>query len=100
MINPAFRHCTSHHQVLMKVLGEYFDKTEPIVGIELGTYCGDSARSILWELPNVKLYTVDPWIHRPGSEFEAGELQPFHDKNKDLAYSRLVNSDFGDRVEI
>lgn len=89
-----------HHQVLSKVLTDHFDKDSQVTGIEIGTYCGDSGRTILWALPQCKLYTIDPWLHMDGHGFEAGEPQPYHDKNKELAYSRLYCDDFKDRVEI
>ena len=78
----------SHHQQLVKLLKDRFGDKE-ILGIEIGTFCGDSAIQILNAFPNCKLFTVDPWEHRDKAEFEAGELQPYHDKNMHLALERL-----------
>ena len=88
----------SHHQQLVKVLKDRFgDKV--IIGLEVGTFCGDSATAILNQIPNCKmLCTIDPWEHRDGAEFEAGELQPYHDKNRALAESRLAQ--FGERIRV
>ncbi|HUS88892.1 MAG TPA: class I SAM-dependent methyltransferase [Desulfosporosinus sp.] len=87
----------THHLQLIEVLKERFGE-KPIVGIETGTYCGDSATQILNNTNCTKLYTIDPWLHGEGKEFEAGEPQPYHDKNMSFALRRMEQ--FGDRVEI
>lgn len=91
----------NHHQVLTDVLKKRFGDRENLVGIEIGTFCGDSARAILWALPNCKkLYTIDPWRHVDGAEFEAGELQPYHDNNKAEAFRKFASDDIKDRIEV
>ena len=77
---------------------EFFEGKTEVSGIEIGTKCGDLTRHILWAVPQCQLYTIDPWEHRDGAEFEAGEPQPYHDKNKFAAYSRLVIPEFEGRI--
>jgi predicted O-methyltransferase YrrM len=89
-----------HHQVLEKVLQDHFGVDGEVSGIEIGTYCGDSARIILRALPKCKLITMDPWIHRDLSEYEAGEPQSYHDGNRELALSRLMVDEFKDRLTV
>lgn len=90
----------SHHQVLEKVLLEHFGREAEVVGIDIGTYCGDSARLMLWTLPKAKVFTIDPWIHNPGHEFEAGEPQSYHNGNKELALQKFSAEDIKDRVTV
>lgn len=90
----------NHHQVLMDVLIKHFGTEKPVVGIDIGTYCGDSARAMLWALPQAHVYTIDPWIHNPGHEFEAGEPQPFHNGNKELALRKFAAPDIEGRVTV
>ncbi len=90
----------SHHQVLKKVLLEHFGENAEVVGIDIGTYCGDSAREMLWTLPKAHVYTIDPWIHNPGHEFEAGEPQQFHNNNKELALQKFSADDIKDRIHV
>lgn len=95
------REWKNHHQELSRILKDKFGNRDSVIGLEIGTMCGDSARQILWSLPNCKmLYTVDPWRHVDGAEFEAGEKQDYHDKNKELAYRKLSVEDIKDRVTI
>ena len=86
----------NHHQVVQKLFKEHFGQDPIIEGVEIGTFCGDLTRSILSELPNSVVHTIDPWLHQPGKEFEAGNFQDYHDKNEALARSKLEG--FGDRV--
>jgi len=87
-----------HHQQVLQVLKERFGDKE-IVGIEIGTACGDLTKTLLREFPNLKkLYTIDPWTHRDGAEFEASLPQDHHNIAKEHAYNAL--KEFGDRVVI
>jgi len=61
----------SHAEQVMTLLQEHFGK-KPIVGVEIGTGPACVTQAILM-LPNVvRLYTIDPYTHRPGEDFEAG----------------------------
>jgi predicted O-methyltransferase YrrM len=88
----------NHHQVLQKLLTNEFGGDEGTVGVEIGTFCGDGSRAILNALPDCTLYTIDPWKHVDGKEFEAGNPQEYHDKNRESALAKLEA--FGDRVKI
>ena len=86
------------YQITAKLLKDMFEKQEIVCGIEIGTKCADLTRHALWALPQCQLYTIDPFEHRDKAEFEAGELQPYHDKNRELAELRLLGKEFGERV--
>jgi hypothetical protein len=86
------------YQTAGKLIKDMFSKQEVICGIEIGTKCGDLTRAVLWALPQVQLYTIDPYEHRDGAEFEAGEPQDYHNENRRFAESRLLLPEFGERV--
>jgi hypothetical protein len=78
-------------QVVHNLFKKHFEDKFIIVGIEIGTKCADLTISMLDALShNCFIYTIDSWEHREGAEFEAGELQSYHDKNKEIAYNRLA----------
>lgn len=86
------------YQTTAHLIQTMFANQEFICGIEIGTKCGDLTRAALWAHPKVQLYTIDPYEHRDGAEFEAGEVQEYHDENKKWAEQRLVLPEFKDRV--
>jgi len=89
----------NHHQVLIKLFKEHFSNNSDVTGVEIGTFCGDSARAILWTLPNCStLYSIDPWKHFDQKQFEAGEQQPYHDNNTTLALSKFEAPDIKGRI--
>lgn len=88
----------NHYQQVDKLFKEHFEDRNTVSGIEIGTKCGDLTRHILWALPQCQLYTIDPFEHRDGAEFEAGEPQEYHDLNRESAEQRLILPEFGDRV--
>ncbi len=87
-----------HHQQALQVLQEHF-KGRPVIGVEIGTACGDLTKTLLMFMPNLtQLYTIDPWTHRDGVEFEASLPQEHHNIAKEHAYNAL--KEFGERVVI
>ena len=76
--------------VVQELFKKHFGERS-VVGIEIGTKCADLTRAIVDIFPDCILYTVDPWEHREGAEFEAGEPQKYHDGNKELAMKRIVD---------
>lgn len=88
---------TTHHAQVTHLLKEHFGDRE-IVGIELGTNAADLTKTILRELPNLRLYTVDPWCYQEGNLFEGGHPQEEHDDIKSRAYAVL--EEFSSRVSI
>ena len=86
------------YQITTKLLQESFGGQKEVCGIEIGTKCGDLTRTALWALPQCQLYTIDPYEHRDGAEFEAGEMQDYHNQNHAFAETRLLIPEFGDRV--
>lgn len=75
-------------QVVQELFKKHFGNPY-VVGIEIGTKCADLTLAILSIFDNCFLYTIDPWEHRDKAEFEAGEPQEYHDKNKEAAMKRL-----------
>jgi hypothetical protein len=91
----------NQNNVVDKLFSEFFaNHKHTVCGIEIGTKCADLTRHILWAVPNSQVYTIDPWKHFDGAEFEAGQPQPYHDKNKMHAYQRLMAPEFENRVVI
>ena len=88
---------TTHHAQVTHLLKNHFGDRE-IVGIELGTNAADLTKTILRELPNLRLYTVDPWSYQEGNLFEGGHPQEEHDCIKSHAYKAL--EEFSSRVAI
>lgn len=87
-----------HHDQVKEVLKDCFQEF-PFEGIEIGTNAGDLTRTLLRDFPNLKkLFTIDPWSHFPGAEFEAGHGQEYHDEQKKAAYEKLMP--YKDRVEV
>lgn len=73
----------------------HFGTTEPVVGIEIGVLGGGGTLGFLLRMPNLKLYSIDPWEHRAGEEYEAGFAQEVLEANYEEARRRLV--EMGDR---
>lgn len=71
------------------VLIPYFGKEAKIVGIEIGVFTGTGSLIMLDRLPNLKLYSIDPWHHIDGAKFEAGQPQKQNDDNYELTTNRL-----------
>ena len=87
----------NHHTQVTDLLQKHFGDKE-IVGIEIGTRGADLTKFLLWNLPKLKLYTVDPWSYEEGNLFEAGHPQEEHIEMRAHAFNALY--EFGDRVEI
>ena len=87
----------NHHTQVVDLLQKHFGDQE-ILGIEIGTRGADLTKYLLWQLPKLRLYTVDPWNYREGNLFEAGHPQSEHDEVKAHAYNAL--KEFGARVAI
>lgn len=80
----------NHHNTVVALLNEHFKDRANITGIEIGTGAADLTKNILSECPHlVKLYTVDPWKHVDGVEFEASWPQERLDGARDVAFKRL-----------
>ena len=61
----------NHHTQAVRLLQEHFGE-KPIVGIEIGTAEGLLTKSLLLYLSNLEMiYTIDPCLFVPGTEFEA-----------------------------
>lgn len=83
---------------IVDVTRKRFEGILDIVGVEIGTATGISALHLVREIPSIsKLYTIDPWKHFDGGEFEAGQSQRYHDNNMAEAYVR--NKAYMDRIE-
>lgn len=87
----------NHHTQVTDLLQKHFGDSE-IVGIEIGTRGADLTKFLLWNLPKLKLYTVDPWSYEEGNLFEAGHPQEEHETMKAHALNAL--EEFHGRVII
>lgn len=72
-----------------KVLIPHFGADAAIVGVEIGVLGGAGSVGMLMNLPNLKLFCVDPWEHRDGEEFEASFTQECLDENLEDTKRRL-----------
>lgn len=88
---------TTHHGQVTQLLKDHFGNA-PIVGVEVGTNAADLTKTILRELPNLRLYTIDPWCYQEGNLFEGGHPQEEHDTIKQHAFKAL--EEYGSRVKI
>lgn len=87
---------TTHHGQVCRVLADHFGKEKAIVGIEIGTLRADLTKTILWQFPNCRLYTVDPWKYEEGNLFEAGHPEEEIAESKAHALNAL--NEFDERV--
>lgn len=96
-VEAAVPYADHHHDQLLQVLDATFAQLA-LIGIEIGTNAGDSARALLERRQMTTLFTIDPWRHQPGEGFEAGEGQPRHDEREASARRKLQS--FGHKVRI
>jgi hypothetical protein len=89
---------TDHYTQVVELFKDHF-KDRPISGVEIGTGPAILTITLLSNFKNLgKLYTIDPWEHRDGSEYEAWFPQATLDESMRTAYERLAP--FSDRVII
>jgi len=86
----------NHHEQVIVVFEEHFGKEAKLRGVEIGTMAGDLTKALLNYFPNLTLLTIDPWEHREGEGYEAGNDQNYHDRQKKAALHKL--HEFGNRV--
>jgi hypothetical protein len=80
-----------HHTQVIDLFKETF-KDLPIIGIEIGTAEAWLTKSVLLEVPNLQLiYTIDPYLHDPTSEFEAHLPPDIQEDRKRRAIEALAN---------
>lgn len=85
----------NHHQQVVELFKGYFGERE-LSGIEIGTCQGLLTKSLLLYFPNLKkLYTIDPYLHDPASEFEAHKPQEWLDDC--LAQANVALAEYGER---
>lgn len=76
----------------------HFGTVTPIIGVEIGVMGGGGSVAMLDRLPNLKLYSIDPWEHREGDGFEASFKQAVLDENYEIAKARCAP--YGERSVI
>ena len=81
-----------------KILIPFFGIEKPIVGVEIGVLGGSGSIGMLYKMPNLKLYCIDPWKHFKGHCYEAEHEQENHDLNYEVAKEKLKV--FGERAII
>ena len=79
----------NHHETMINVLKTHFGGNE-ISGIEIGTGGGGLPAAMMLLYKNIKkLYTIDPYKHKDGVEFEASWPQEKLDATREMAIKRL-----------
>ncbi len=71
---------TQNQYLPEQILIPFFGKDSNIVGIEIGTLGASGTAAMLNRMPNLKLYTIDPWLHSDTRGFEAERSQEWHDE--------------------
>ena len=88
-----------HDFMPLKVMIPHFGYYNPVVGVEIGVSTGSGTISMLRYMPNLTLYSIDPWKHLddvPGEEhFESALSQEIQDDTYRTAILRT--SEFGVR---
>jgi hypothetical protein len=66
-----------------------------IVGVEIGVLHGECSDALLKAMPNLKLYSVDPWLYQPGRGYESDDSQ----QDQDFKYkmTQFVLKEYGKR---
>jgi len=91
-----------HNFMPLKVMVPRFGYKEPIVGVEIGVLGGVGSVSMLQFLPNLTLYSIDPWRHInsiPGKSFFESELSQ-HDLDENYETAKARTMEFGKRAII
>lgn len=87
----------NQHQQIVELFKKHFGEKE-FSGIEIGTCQGLLTKSLLLYFPNLqKIYTIDPYLHDPTSEFEAHQPQVWLDDC--WAQANVALKFYRDRVE-
>lgn len=69
------------------ILIPHFGLEKEIVGVEIGVSGGASTAALLIRMPNLTLYSIDPWLFIDGAPFEAGLPQEIQDQGYNNAIS-------------
>ena len=85
----------NHHTQALHTLQELFGDN-PIVGVEIGTAGGGLTKTLLYHMPKLKLYTIDPYIRTEGSEY--GMLLAQEQVDRSEVEADIVLKRFGFRV--
>ena len=89
---------TQNQSLPEDVLIPFFGIEKPIVGVEIGVLGGSGGVGMLYRMPNLKLYCIDPWKHFKGYGYEAESNQDYHDINYEATKEKLKV--YGERVII
>jgi hypothetical protein len=82
--------------LVYEILPKFFDKDANLIGVEIGVLGASGSLAIFTELPNTKLYGIDPYEIREGNRYEAGSYPQEHlDINYKQAKARFES--FGNR---
>ncbi len=80
------------------ILIPFFGKDTKLTGVEIGVSGGSGSIGMVWRMPNLKLYCIDPWEHRHLAPYEASFTQEIHDAGYEQAKAKLAP--YMDRVVI
>lgn len=70
----------------------------PLIGVEIGTASGIWTDHILQNVSIIELYTIDPYRHFRGQQYEAGWEQERHDHVKATADKRFNKPGYAKRL--
>ena len=88
-----------HNFMPLKVMIPQFGYYNPVIGVEIGVFDGGGSFTMLVDMPNLTLYSIDPWRHlddKSGEEhFESASSQDILDGSYEVAKARL--KEFGRR---
>lgn len=78
------------------ILIPFFGIETPIVGIEIGVEGAGGSAALLTYMPNLTLYSIDPFLHMEGKRYEAGARTQ---DNFDYLYQKSLEkiASFGER---
>jgi len=80
---------TQDQSLPLDVYIPHFGKETKLIGVEIGTGGAIGAFHLLYYLPNLTLYTIDPWKHIDGALYEAGMKQEDLDEGFRVSTERL-----------
>jgi hypothetical protein len=66
-----------------------FFGSKDIVGVEIGVWRASGTMALLDKMPNLKLYSIDPWLHQKGRGYEMEGEQDGQDLSFRVAFKRL-----------
>jgi hypothetical protein len=77
------------------ILIPFFGDKE-VVGVEIGVWRAEGSDTLLAAMPNLKLYSIDPWLWQKDRGYEAGSGNQ-HGQEVSYKVTKAVLGEYGDR---